>query len=270
MFDFKNSIWRLIHTRTLSYDMSIVDLTANISQYKKELYNNCIRIPVCFSWKWGHPMFCGHILSLFLFFSIINLLYTCITEGASDVWIGLNDNKEQNFFEWINGEVTKYTNWNVNQPANTNSQNENCVMINKTVSDVIKLTFHLFIRMGIQYSFTTTYAISAYHHWCCEFESRSGPGVQHYAIKFVSDLWQVGGFPCVSLGPPVSSTNETDHHDITEILLKVALNTIKQTNKKYTAFPFYKATLTKGHPSYQARFQMPCGNKILKNCLPSR
>jgi len=30
--------------------------------------------------------------------------------------------------------------------------------------------------------------------------------------------------------PPVSSTNTTDHHDITEILLKVALNTIKQTN----------------------------------------
>jgi hypothetical protein len=34
-----------------------------------------------------------------------------------------------------------------------------------------------------------------------------------------------------SLGPPVSSTNKTDRHDITEILLKVALNTIKQTNK---------------------------------------
>jgi hypothetical protein len=28
-----------------------------------------------------------------------------------------------------------------------------------------------------------------------------------------------------------SSTNKTDLHDITEILLKVALNTIKQTNK---------------------------------------
>jgi hypothetical protein len=42
--------------------------------------------------------------------------------------------------------------------------------------------------------FTTTYAISAYHHWCCEFESRLGRGVQHYVIKFVSDLWQVGGF----------------------------------------------------------------------------
>jgi hypothetical protein len=33
-----------------------------------------------------------------------------------------------------------------------------------------------------------------------------------------------------SQGPPVSSTNKTDCHDITEILLKVALNTIKQTN----------------------------------------
>jgi hypothetical protein len=42
--------------------------------------------------------------------------------------------------------------------------------------------------------FTTTCAISAYHHWCCEFKSRSGRGVQYYMIKFVSDLQQVGGF----------------------------------------------------------------------------
>ena len=42
--------------------------------------------------------------------------------------------------------------------------------------------------------FITTYAIISYHHWCCEFESRSWRGVQHYVIKFVSDLRQVGGF----------------------------------------------------------------------------
>ena len=71
--------------------------------------------------------------------------------------------------------------------------------------------------------FTITYAaISAYHHWCCDFESRSGRGVQHYVIKFVSDLRQWFS-PCT----PVSSINKTDRHDITEILLKVALNTIK-------------------------------------------
>jgi hypothetical protein len=42
-------------------------------------------------------------------------------------------------------------------------------------------------------------------------------------IKLVSDLRQVGGF---FAGTLVSSTNKTDGHDITEILLKVALNTI--------------------------------------------
>ena len=40
-------------------------------------------------------------------------------------------------------------------------------------------------------------------------------------------------------GPPVSSTNKTDRHDITEILLKVALNTIKQTNKQTYKWFFF-------------------------------
>jgi hypothetical protein len=35
-----------------------------------------------------------------------------------------------------------------------------------------------------------------------------------------------------SPGPPVSSTNKTDHHDITEILLKAALDTIKPNQKR--------------------------------------
>jgi type II secretory pathway component HofQ len=37
-----------------------------------------------------------------------------------------------------------------------------------------------------------------------------------------------GFFP----GTPVSSTNKTDRHDITEILLKVTLSTIKPQNQK--------------------------------------
>jgi hypothetical protein len=47
-------------------------------------------------------------------------------------------------------------------------------------------------------------------------------------IKFVGDLWQIGDFLRVSA---VSSTYKTDRHDITEILLKVALNTIKPNNQ---------------------------------------
>ena len=50
--------------------------------------------------------------------------------------------------------------------------------------------------------FTTTYVISAYHHWCFVFESRSGRGVQHYVMKFVSDLRQVSGFLWVIWFPP--------------------------------------------------------------------
>ena len=41
--------------------------------------------------------------------------------------------------------------------------------------------------------------------------------------------WLVTGW-WFSPGPTVSSTNKTGHHDITEILLKVALYTIKQAN----------------------------------------
>ena len=51
-------------------------------------------------------------------------------------------------------------------------------------------------------------------------------------MKFVSDLRQVGDFLRVL---PVSYTNKIDRHDITEILLKVVLNTIKQTNKHNTS-----------------------------------
>jgi hypothetical protein len=50
--------------------------------------------------------------------------------------------------------------------------------------------------------FTTTYAISAYHYWCCGFDSHSRRGVQHYVIKFVSDLRQFCGFHLVIQFPP--------------------------------------------------------------------
>jgi hypothetical protein len=45
-----------------------------------------------------------------------------------------------------------------------------------------------------------------------------------------------------SPGPLVYSTNDVDRHDIAEILLKVALKTIKHTNKQtnlktYTIYP---------------------------------
>ena len=49
-------------------------------------------------------------------------------------------------------------------------------------------------------------------------------------LKFVIDFRQVCGFPRVFRFP---SPIKTDRHDITEILLMVALNIIKQTNLSY-------------------------------------
>ena len=46
--------------------------------------------------------------------------------------------------------------------------------------------------------------------------------IQHYVIKFFSNL-------CFSSGTPVSSINKANRHDTAEILLTVALNTITLT-----------------------------------------
>jgi hypothetical protein len=57
--------------------------------------------------------------------------------------------------------------------------------------------------------FTTANVISAYHHWSCEFESRSGDlfSIQHYVIKFFSDLWEGGGLlRAVRFLPPIKLT----------------------------------------------------------------
>ena len=48
-------------------------------------------------------------------------------------------------------------------------------------------------------------------------------------IKCVSDLRQFGGFLRVLQFPPPI---KTDRHDITEVLLKMALNTVKKQNKQ--------------------------------------
>ena len=78
-------------------------------------------------------------------------------------------------------------------------------------------------------NFTTTYAISAYHHlymlWVrISIRARCTTLCDKVCQWLATGRW-------FSPGPPVSSTNKTARQDTAEILLKVALNTIKQTNK---------------------------------------
>ena len=63
--------------------------------------------------------------------------------------------------------------------------------------------------------FTTTYAISAYHHWC-EFESIRGMCTT--SCDKVCQWLATGRW--FSLGPLVSSTNKTDRHVIVESGIK--------------------------------------------------
>jgi hypothetical protein len=60
--------------------------------------------------------------------------------------------------------------------------------------------------------FTTTCAISAYHHYSCEFQPCSWQGVLDTTLCDKVCQWLVTG-QWFSLGTPVSSTNKTYHHD---------------------------------------------------------
>jgi hypothetical protein len=79
--------------------------------------------------------------------------------------------------------------------------------------------------------FTTTCAISATTNRSLNPAYGKVYSIQHYVIKFVSDLRQVSGF---LPGTPVSSTNKTDR-DIAEILLNAVNNkTLTENHSKLT------------------------------------
>ena len=82
--------------------------------------------------------------------------------------------------------------------------------------------------------FTTTCAISAYPHYKVH-------SIQHYVIKFVSDLQQVGALIEVL---QVSSTNKIDHHYIIEILFTMVLNTIFPNPYVFTIAIGYLSRIT--------------------------
>jgi hypothetical protein len=99
------------------------------------------------------------------------------------------------------------------------------------------LTWLIYIRGfrghdHILVGFITTCAINAYHHLSCEFKSHLWRGVLDTTLCNKVCQWLATG-RWFSPGMLVSSTNKTDRHDITEILLKVALNTINHPTYMY-------------------------------------
>ena len=97
----------------------------------------------------------------------------------------------KNLIQWL---WIDYIDWKMKTFYETNKSE-----FNPTI-DIVIVAFEL-------------YAISAYHHWCYEFESRSGRGVQHYVINIVIDLRQVGGFLRVLRFPPPIKLTATIYVD---------------------------------------------------------
>ena len=100
----------------------------------------------------------------------------------------------------------------------------------------VKNNLHLFLVFFYLYVCNGNYQ-------SCELISLSGGvySIQHYTLCDKVCRWLMAG-QWFSPGTPVSSTNKTDRHDITEILLKVVLNTITLVNV---------VVLYQGHPFTQ-------------------
>jgi hypothetical protein len=84
---------------------------------------------------------------------------------------------------------------------------------------MVVIVWQLDLRLPVQ-SVSITTKVASWKPTHAEVYSQ-----QHYVIKFVSDMQQVSFSPDTQVSP----TNKTDRHVITEILLKVVLNTITLT-----------------------------------------
>jgi hypothetical protein len=119
-----------------------------------------------------------------------------------------------------------------------------------------------------------------------EFESRSGDvySIQHYMIKFVSDLPQVCCFFRVLWFPPaikliatpwmewssLTFYTITEHYNLTSsnLMLTSSIYTICIVTLPKAISPFLIRKLPRKVNSLEVIFQLYCDSKILLNCPP--
>jgi hypothetical protein len=126
----------------------------------------------------------------------------------------------------------------------------------------------LFISMQIIYgpSWQWSYGSWIYYYLCNHYLSQLMLWVQISIRARCTTLcdkvcqWLVAGW-WFSLGPLVSSTNKADRHDITELLLKVALKH-HQTNKQI--YIFYQLPMLSEDLRWEMTEKRP---RVLKNIL---
>lgn len=59
-----------------------------------------------------------------------SLIWTvCTAVPTDEIWIGLNDQKTQNLFEWADRSHVTFTKWLVGEPSHTAFLKEDCVLM---------------------------------------------------------------------------------------------------------------------------------------------
>ena len=114
--------------------------------------------------------------------------------------------------------------WNLSNPTHQGTR-EMC----QIVQDVRILRFYLLSRNTLgPYIFV----------WCHRMSENSGVGLHKFHCIYKSHIIYIIRWNILK-HTLISSTNKTDSHNITEILLKVALNIINQTILKHTFYFFW-------------------------------
>ena len=103
-----------------------------------------------------------------------------------------------------------------------------CFFISKITMNSIKTEWPSWPWSYGSWIYTTTYAICAYHLWMLWVRILLRPRCTTLCDQVCQ--WLAAG-RWFSPDTPVSSPNKTDRHDITEILVNVALNTMTLTHK---------------------------------------
>jgi hypothetical protein len=119
---------------------------------------------------------------------------------------------------WLENTWTFYS--QVVEPFKRTSALQLIVLYSYETEFIVRTNFDIYVFIIIQGIFWDRHGRyrSWIYNYLCKLKHHSGEmySIQHYVMKFISDLRQVGGF---------SGYSSFFHHDITEILLKLVLNT---------------------------------------------
>lgn len=70
----------------------------------------------------------------------------CSAAPTDELWIGLNDQKTQNLFEWSDRSHVTFANWLVGEPSHVSFLKEDCVLMKGKVQTPLNLMYFVLYK----------------------------------------------------------------------------------------------------------------------------